>query len=95
MKKLLLALFIFLFIITSSHKSALVGSWQSQNGDVITFSTTYISTNNKALPYRYISDNTLVIYKNGKPYKIDYIISFDKNRLTVNGKGFSRIRHKF
>ena len=90
MKKLLLSLFIFLFIITSSQKSALVGSWQDQNGDVITFSTTHISSSNKDLPYRYLTDNTILVIADGKANKIGYLLSFDKNRLSIFGKSYVR-----
>ena len=91
MKKLILALFIFIFIITSSHKSALVGSWQSQNGDVIAFSQTHISTADNNLPYSYVSDDTIIIIENNKPVKIHFILSFDENILTIFGKTYFRL----
>ena len=90
MKKLILALCLFLFIIMSSHKSALVGLWQSQNGVVLSFSATHISSNDKNLLYRFLSENTLVIFENSRPHKIDYILSFDKNSLTIFGEEFNR-----
>ncbi len=95
MKKLILSLFIFLFIITSSQKSALVGTWKSSDGSVISFSQNHITADNKNLPYRYLSDETLLVFKNGKAHKVAYILSFDKNRLTVFGKEFSRAHRKF
>ena len=90
MKKLIFTLFIFLFIITSSQKSALVGTWKAPNGSLVRVSHSQITIGGKAYPYRYLSHNSLLIVKNGKPFKTDYLLSFDKNTLTIFKKSYFR-----
>ncbi len=92
MKKLILALFLFLFIVTSSRKYPLIGTWQSANGSVLSISQSHIMSDGEKYPFRYLSNNTLLVFKNGKPHKTSFIISFDKNQLTVNGIEFHRYK---
>ncbi len=92
MKKLIISLLLFLFIITSSKKSSLVGLWQAPDGSTLSVSQTKISLDGSSYPYRYLTDTTVVIFKNGRAHKTAYMLSFDKNTLTIFGKSYDRAR---